>query len=197
MAIDGGYPLTGVESLPSPLLVHHEACWVGRAGSASDMEKPMKRLFESPRSIALSLGRNSFAFVTFWVVSSTFVQFGERFMGGWPASESGSLLGCVTGVVIALRLRARGTAFLLAALTAYSASELTIHAIYGIRAAQGAPTHFAVMGAGALGVVFGALLMRSNGRQPASHPLPVKGAARIPDNDTARIESRTLIAGLS
>jgi hypothetical protein len=49
-------------------------------------------------------------------------------------------------------------------MAAFSASELAIHLYYGIRAAQGAATHFAVMGAGILGVVLGALLMmRSHG----------------------------------
>jgi hypothetical protein len=133
----------------------------------------MKRDFGSPWSMALLLGRNLLALVIFGILSFAFVQFGERVLGGWPASEAGQLLGCVVGVAIALRTGARVTAYFLAAMAAYSASELTIHSVYGIRAAQGAPTHFAVIGAGVLGVALGALLMRRNGRGPASYPATV------------------------
>ncbi len=98
-----------------------------------------------------------------WIVGFAFVQVGQRALGGWPAAEIGQLLGCVLGVVIALRMRAPVVAYLVAAMAAFSASELAIHLTYGIRAAQGAPTHFAVMGAGVLGVALGALLMRRGG----------------------------------
>jgi hypothetical protein len=123
--------------------------------------------------LAVLLGRNLLAFVIFWILSFAFVQFGWRVLGGWPASEAGQLLGCVVGVAIALRMRARVTLYFLAAMAAFSASELTVHSVYSIRAAQGAPTHFAVMGAGVLGVALGALLMQRNGRGPASSPATV------------------------
>jgi len=60
-------------------------------------------------------------------------------------------------------MRVPVVAYFLAAMAAFSASELAIHLTYGVRAAQGAPTHFAVMGAGVLGVALGALLMRRGG----------------------------------
>jgi hypothetical protein len=106
-----------------------------------------------------SLGRNAIAGVVFWILALGLVQFGERVLGGWPAAQVGELLACVVGAVVALRLRAGVTAYFVAAMAAFSASELAIHSYYGIRAAQGAPTHFAVMGAGILGVALGALLM--------------------------------------
>ena len=129
----------------------------------------MKKSVGSSWSFVVLLGRNLLAFVIFWILSFAFVQFGERVLGGWPASEAGQLLGCVAGVAIALRTRARVTMYFLAAMAAYSASELAIHSVYGIRAAQGAATHFAVIGAGVLGVALGALLMRRDRRRPASH----------------------------
>jgi hypothetical protein len=98
-------------------------------------EQPMKRQFESPWSMLALLGRNLLAFVIFWILTFAFVQFGERVLGGWPSSAVGQLLGCVVGVAIALRTRARVTAYFLAAMAAYSVSELTIHLVYGIRAA--------------------------------------------------------------
>src|SRR5256885_4594967 len=110
-------------------------------------------------TIALSVGRHVVAFVTFWIIAFALVQFGVRVLGGWPASEVGQLLSCVLGVGIALRMRAPAVAYFLAAMAAFSASELAIHLAYGIRNVQGAPIHFAVMGSGILGVALGALLM--------------------------------------
>jgi hypothetical protein len=123
----------------------------------------MEKHFRSPWSIVLLLSRHLLALAIFWIVGFAFVQVGQRALGAWPAAEIGQLLACVLGVVIALRMRAPVVAYLLAAMAAFSASELTIHLTYGIRAAQGAPTHFAVMGAGVLGVALGALLMRRGG----------------------------------
>ena len=57
-------------------------------------------------------------------------------------------------------------------MAAFSASELGIHFYYGIRAAQGTPTHFAVIGAGILGVVLGALMTRGR-RRSAFSTVPV------------------------
>lgn len=124
----------------------------------------MEKHFGSTKSIVLSLGRHLLALVIFWIVGLAFVQLGTRLLGGWPASEIGQLLACVLGVGIAFRMRAPLVVYFLAAMTAFSASELTIHFVYGIRAAQGAPTHFAVMGAGILGVALGALLRGRGGR---------------------------------
>ena len=117
-------------------------------------------------SLVLSLGRHVLAFVIFWIISLALVQLGERVLGGWPASEVGQLVASVLGVAVALRLRAPVMAYLLAAMTAFSASEVAIDFYFGIRAAQGAPTHFAVMGAGIVGVALGALLMMRGRRTP-------------------------------
>ena len=127
----------------------------------------MEKHFGSTRSIVLSLGRHLLALVIFWIVGLAFVQLGTRLLGGWPASEIGQLLACVVGVGIAFRMRAPLIVYFLAAMTAFSASELTVHFTYGIRAAQGAPTHFGVMGAGILGVALGALL-KGRGTRSAS-----------------------------
>jgi hypothetical protein len=151
----------------------------------------MRRHFGSSGSMTLLLGRNVLAFVIFWILSFGFVQFGERVLGGWPASAVGQLLGCVVGVAIALRTQARAAAYVLAAMAAYSASELTVHSVYGIRAAQGGATHFAVMAAGVLGVAFGALL-RGNGRGPASYPAAMPhGSLANPARSTTDTDSAT------
>lgn len=132
-----------------------------------------------PSAFAGSLGRNVVALVVFWLTSLTFVSIGEHLLGGWPASTIGELVALLLGVVLALRLRARVTAYFLAAMTAYSASQNAIHLYFGIRAAQGAATHLAVMGAGLLGVILGAFL--------ATHdPLFNHGVLAVRSDDSAR-----------
>jgi hypothetical protein len=115
-------------------------------------------------AFAGSLGRNVVALVVFWLTGLTFIRIGERLLGGWPASTLGELGALLLGVVLALRLGAKVTAYFLTALTAYSASENAIRLYFGIRAAQGAATHLAVMGAGLIGVILGALLATHDGR---------------------------------
>jgi len=134
----------------------------------------MKIRFRSPWSIVAWLVGNLAALALVWIVGFVLVQVGERALGGWPASEAGQLLSFVVGVAIALRLRTPVVAYVAAAMAAYSASELAIHSIYGLRAAQGAPTHFAVIGAGVIGVALGALLARRDWRGSVSQPLTVK-----------------------
>jgi hypothetical protein len=111
-------------------------------------------------STGISLRRNAIALGLFWILGLVLVQSGERLLGGWPASETGQLVSCAGGVLVAVRLRARGALLITAGLSAFSASELLIHLVYGLRAAQGGPTHFAVMGAGLLGVALGTTLAR-------------------------------------
>jgi hypothetical protein len=147
----------------------------------------MARHFRSPWSLVLLLGRHVLAFVIFWIIGLAFVQVGLRVLGGWPAAEIGQLLACILGVAIALRIRAPIVAYLLAAMAAFSASELAIHSVYGIRAAQGAPTHFAVMGAAVLGVALGALLTRRDGWAPSSG-----AAAAQPDSSDGQALSTTV-----
>jgi len=117
-------------------------------------------------SWSLVLGRHVLAFVIFWVVSLALVRLGERVLGGWPALAGGQLLASLLGVAVSLLLRAPVTAYCLAALAAFSASELAIHVRYGIHAPQGEATHLAIMCAAIVGVAFGALLMR-RGRRAA------------------------------
>jgi len=109
----------------------------------------------SSRMVLAEVARNVLALGLFWLLSFALVQTGERLLGGWPSSEIGQLFGVLVGVLISIRLRARVALVITAGLSAFSISELAIHLVYGIRAAQGGPTHFAVIGAGLLGVVLG------------------------------------------
>ena len=151
-----------------------------------------------PLAFAGSLARNVVALVVFWLSALTFVRIGERLLGGWPASTLGELVALLLGVALALRLRAKATAYFLAAMTAYSASENAIHLYFGIRAAQGAATHFAVMGAGLIGVILGALLATHHGRAkglgepPALTGEPWRGAVAV-DRSGAHSKRRAVM----
>lgn len=151
-----------------------------------------------PSAFAGSLGRNIVALVVFWLTALTLIRIGERLLGGWPASTLNELVALLLGVVLALRLRAKVTAYFLTAMTAYSASENAIHLYFGIRAAQGAATHFAVMGAGLIGVILGALLATHDGRakEPGEAAAltgePRRGAVAV-DRSAARFKRRAVM----
>jgi hypothetical protein len=114
------------------------------------------------------VSRNALALAIGWLIALAFVQLGQRELGGWPATEVGQLFGSAISVAVALILDARPAAYLWAAMAAFSGSELMVHSHYGIRSAQGAPTHFAVMGASFLAVAFGAWIRRHTGSENLS-----------------------------
>ena len=126
--------------------------------------------------ILQSVWRGTLVLALFWLTSFVLVQVGQRVFGGWAASEVGSVLACVLGVFVALRMRVRPVAYLLAGQLAFGVAELALHAVYGIRVVQGAPTHLAVMVAGTLGVLLGWYLSRRplpQSPQRASSPSPL------------------------
>jgi hypothetical protein len=113
----------------------------------------------SARTIATAVTMNVLAFVVFWLTAFGLIRFAERVLHGWPSSELMQTAALAVGVLVALRMRARVAALLMAGFLAFSLAELALHSIYGIRAVQGAPTHFAVMTAGAIGVALGVFLV--------------------------------------
>jgi hypothetical protein len=119
--------------------------------------------------LATSFGRSVVLVLAVWFLAFGMVQTGER-LGGWPASEAGQLIAFAIGTLLSVVFRARLVAYLCAAMLAYTTSELVVHAVYGIRAAQGAPTHFAVMGAGMMAVMLGAAVT-SLGRGKNADPV--------------------------
>ena len=78
--------------------------------------------------------------------------------GDWKGMESAILAAEVAGLVAAIIFRVRFAAYVLGAFAAFSAAELTLHAIYGIRCVQSGPTHYAVLLAATLGIAIGALV---------------------------------------
>lgn len=93
-----------------------------------------------------------------WIAGFVLMRIGALAGGSWVGSSLAAITGCVIGMAVALRLRGRVATLLLAGQIAYLVAELAIHARYGIGAAQGAPTHWAVMSAATLGVVLGSLV---------------------------------------
>src|ERR1700730_14558533 len=51
-------------------------------------------------NLGMSLGRNALVLGLFCIFSFALVQSGQRLLGGWPASETGQLMGCVGGVLV-------------------------------------------------------------------------------------------------
>jgi hypothetical protein len=123
-------------------------------GTSSE-RKDMNRYVATTASV---VGRILASLVVFWLLALAAVQTAERWLGGWPSTEVGLLIAEGIAAVLAIRLRATVAAFIVLGFAAFTTAELVIHLTYGIRAAQGAATHFAVMGAGVLGVALGAIV---------------------------------------
>ena len=120
------------------------------------------------RTFLEAVMRNALAVIGGWLVTLALVQLGQRVLGGWPASEIGQLVGCLVGLAVSFVLNVRLAAYLWGAMAAFSASEVLIHLRYGLSSAQGAPTHFAVMGSAFLAVLIGAWLGGSINSQRAA-----------------------------
>lgn len=91
------------------------------------------------------------ALAAFWLL----LFFTARVTGGFSGREVTQMLATGAAVGLAVWLRARIVALFLAAMLAFNVAELVAHSIWGQHAVQGGPTHFAVMGAGVFGVLFG------------------------------------------
>jgi hypothetical protein len=122
---------------------------LGTSSKRTDMDRYIQSTVSSTGRVLVSLA-------AFWLLSFIGVQTAVRWLGGWPFTSIGFLLASTIAAVLAFRFRAAVAAYVVLGFAAMVASELVVHLIYGIRAAQGAATHFAVMGAGVLGVALGA-----------------------------------------
>jgi hypothetical protein len=94
-----------------------------------------------------------------------------RVFSTFSGREAIQCLATATALILAVSLRVRLVAFFLAAMLAFNLSELLVHSIWSADMVRGAPVHFAVMGAGILGVVLGLAVNRySSGRQTMAKP---------------------------
>jgi len=118
----------------------------------------------SPRNPAMKIGLNVLVIAIFWILGFLLIRFLsiERVPGSvWQ------LIAAVAASVIALKIGARPAAYFLGVVISVMAAETIIVLLYGRAALQGAPTHFAVLGAGIIGVALGAFLVA---RYPLSTP---------------------------
>lgn len=95
---------------------------------------------------------NAAALAAFWAALGL-VTAATRGAGlGWQLDTALRLAVSCGGVVLARHLRARPVGFVLATAGIAQLAEYAIHLVYGIKAAQGADTHFAVLLSAAFGV---------------------------------------------
>lgn len=93
--------------------------------------------------------------------------------------EAIQALATAAALILAVSLRVRLVAFFLAAMLSFNLAELVIHSIWGPAVVRGAQTHFAVMGAGILGVVLGLVVNRFlSGSKEIVHPDQPYGARK-------------------
>ena len=95
---------------------------------------------------------NAAALAAFWAALGL-VTTATRGAGlGWEFDTALRLIVGFGGVALARHMRARPVGFVLATASIAQLAEFVIHLVYGIKAAQGADTHFAVLLAAAIGV---------------------------------------------
>ena len=109
---------------------------------------------------------NLAAAVFTWLLAAAFTRVGIGF--GWQGMEIAILLANALGFAIARGFRARIAEIGLMGMAAFQVAELAMHLVFGIRAVQGGPTHFAVMIAGIVGAAAGWLAARARRSSPAS-----------------------------
>lgn len=117
---------------------------------------------------------NAAAVAAFWAVLGLVTTATRGADLGWQLDAALRLLVGVGGVALARHLRARPVGFVLAITTVAQLAEYAIHLVYGIRAAQGADTHFAVLLAAAIGVAVASLGRRI--RHAAAETVTDEGA---------------------
>jgi hypothetical protein len=181
-AIDSGHTVAELRQIAQEVGIRSEAFDLAlreliAAGSsphavepASFFERMWRRLRSRRRSAIEAALANVLAATSFWLGLSLLARVGRGF--GWQGMDTTILISCILGVVVARSVRARVVEIALIGLTAFQAAELAMHLLFGIRAVQGGPTHFAVMIAGIVGAGAGWLAARSKRSSPAS---PSKG----------------------
>jgi hypothetical protein len=117
----------------------------------------------APRNAMGTLLVNLGAFAAFWLLLFVTVRVSD----GLAGREAVMMMATAAAVALAAWLRARVVALFLAAMLAFNLAELLAHSIWGQHAVQGGPTHFAVMGAGVFGVIFGLAVQRYLGSRTA------------------------------
>jgi hypothetical protein len=108
-----------------------------------------------------SIARNLLVIVSALILSLAAISILQRFVAADSLLPSGGALAIhVASLIVAMRLSARGAAYLIGAVSAFEASELLIQLVYGVGRIQSAPVHYAVWLAAAFGLLVGVLVKR-------------------------------------
>lgn len=70
--------------------------------------------------LLMAASRGALILALFWITGFALVQFGQRVVGGWAASQVGEVLACSLGVLLAFRLRVKFISYVLAGQLAFS-----------------------------------------------------------------------------
>ena len=138
--------------------------------------------------------RNAGAFAAAMAIIGTMSRAAVSLGAGWPLEHAVSIFANILGVGLALRLRGRVTAFVLAVTAIAQLAEYPTHLVFGIGTVQGGPTKWALITASALGLGFGAFAHRRKLTSPALTKA-VEGAPKEPSTDprTLAEQSRALV----
>jgi hypothetical protein len=113
---------------------------------------------------------------------------------GWPIEHAAAILGNILGVGLAVKLRARITAYVLGVTAIAQLAEYPMHLWFGIETVQGGPTKLALILAAALGLGVGILARRRARPSPAAAEAIDLNAEKLQaDPRTQAEQSRALV----
>lgn len=140
----------------------------------------------SPASAIAAVTTNVLAFSAAWIVMAVGARVATFLGGGWMIGNGIMIVTNLAGIGMAIRVRARLTAVLLAITAAAMLAEYPLQLIYGIGVLQGAASKWGLMLAAGFGLILSRLLTRrapsTSGRitpaaaSPAEEKLPTQKA---------------------
>jgi hypothetical protein len=140
--------------------------------------------------------RNGGAFAAAMAILGTVNRAAMSLGSGWPLEHAASILANMLGVGVALRLRGRVAAFVLAVTAIAQLAEYPMHLMFGIGTVQGGATKWALTIAAALGLGFGVLSHRRKLSSPALS-LAVEDDPTEPITDPGTLAERSRVSVLS
>lgn len=129
------------------------------------------------QSLSEQVLANLAAGVSFWALLSVLDVAASGLSDTWQVSQGLTLTATIVSVFVALRLRARPLTYVLGTAAVAQVAEYVMHLAYGISAVQGAPTHFAILLASAMGVGATWLGSRMQQRREAQEPVTAELAS--------------------
>jgi hypothetical protein len=160
---------------------------------ASDTEEPRTGGRHSVWSRVEPFVRNAGAFAAAMAIIGTANRAALSLGSGWQLEHATSILANILGVGVALRLRGRVAAFVLAVTAIAQLAEYPMHLMFGIGTVQGGATKWALIIAAALGLGVGALAHKRKLSRPALGQAVEGDADPVTDQRTRAEQSRALV----